>query len=239
MRGCASDSAAAMKRVPTRTPPAPAASAAATPRARRDASGRDRPAATPRRAWRRAAAAASGPRRPCGRPTPRPSRSRRRSRPPRRRAPRSAVSTCHPQARAAGVHALHERGVRRREEEVDVGSALDRELERSAIHHRDDEVHAERGASPPRARRAPARATAGGSPRPGYIAVTARPRDRQRQRGRRGDAPHRCELDRQLTTQQLADAVPHGPDDSRPRRGGVLGPIATRNRARESGQSAA
>ena len=204
MRGCASDSAAAMNRVPTRTPSAPAASAAATPGASRSRPPRSR-AATRRRVPRRAAAAASGPRRLCVRPTP---SLRDHDVAARRLGGARLFGRLHLPAadRAGGVDDSDQRGVRLGEEEVEVGRTLGRELERSRSISGTMKL-TPNASSPPRARRAPARARAAAAPGRG----TCRARPRAPPPAAARPSPRRCPSARAGSAAHSAAARGHGP----------------------------
>ena len=138
----------------------------ARPRARRRRRARSRSrrprsrAPSPRRAPRRAAAAASGPRSRL-RPPDSHALAMTRSQPAASAArASSADSTCQPHTAPPARTSATSSGSGVGQEEVDVRHALDGELERLAIHQRDDEVdaaRAARGAERARPRRAPRR----------------------------------------------------------------------------------
>jgi len=95
----------------------------------------------------------------------------------------------------------HERGIGIGEEEVEVGRAAGGELQRPAIEERHDEVDAARRGL--REERVEDRRHSHGWQGEGRVhGVPTGRRDRERQRRRRGDAPHRRELDRELALQQ-------------------------------------
>ena len=171
-----------MKRVPTRTPAAPAASAAATPARRGDPAAGDHGHGdrVEHRVQQRQQRRSLDPLAPAGLPAlddddVGPGLLRRDSVPRRLDLPATD--------RTASVHEIDERAVRLGEEEVDVGRAAGDERQRVAVHERDDEVHpegprrgrelVEHGSSAAGGRKSagytacpPARATASGSAAP-------------------------------------------------------------------------
>ena len=201
--GWASDSAAAMKHVPTRAPPGAGGERRLDPARGRDPAGGDHRQGDGAEHRRRAAGSAPAPRAACARPTPRPWRSRRRS--PAASAARasSTVSTCQPQTAPPSWTRRDERRIGVREEEVDVRRARRGELERSPVDQRHDEVDAERGGPRRRGRRAPARAPPGAATSAGTC--RARP-PRATASGRRRDGVYDAETARRAAAPRVAAA---------------------------------